>query len=171
MLKFYSSIILTPTQMTQDRQIHKPKLHSPITLTGFSTGLQISIGAMVRVKAPEAISGRRLPGEPVLISCTSLSKPFVQAHFCLVELSQQPQEGWWLLHPAEIPRTGCKGELDHLAAGESEHAGRGRSVCIPVQRIELERGLTQLAKEKPPSRRNREGRPLAGWWEGKQPVN
>lgn len=46
-----------------------------------------------------------------------------------------------------------------------------RSVYVPLQRIELEKNLTQLAKEKSQSKRRREGRPLAGLWEGKQPVN
>lgn len=40
----------------------------------------------MRVKAQEVISGRHLPREFVLISCTSLSKPFFHAHFCLVEV-------------------------------------------------------------------------------------
>lgn len=55
--------------------------------------------------------------------------------------------------PAEIPKAGCEGELNHLAAGESEHAGSERSVHVPVQRIELEKNSTQLAKEKSQSRR------------------
>lgn len=75
-----------------------------------------------------------------------------------------------MVQPAEIPRAGCKGELNRLTAGESEHAGSERSVHVPMQRIELEKNLAQLAKDKSQSRR-REGRPLAGLWEGKQPVN